>query len=43
MNLFGSTKTIIDKTKKCENVTTLEVIEEVLVQGNLVNNQYQKV
>ena len=43
MNLFGSTKTIIDKTKKCENVTALEVIEEVLVQGNLVNNQYQKV
>ena len=43
MNLFGSTKTIIDKTKKYENVTTLEVIEEVLVQGNLKNNQYQKV
>ena len=43
MNLFGSTKTIISKTKNCENVTTLEVIEAVLVQDNLLNNQYQKV
>ena len=42
MKLFGSTKTIIDKTKYCENVPTLEVIEVVLVQCNLVNNQFQK-
>ena len=38
MNLFGSTKTITDKTKDRENVTTIVVIEVVLVKGNLVNN-----
>ena len=42
MKLFGSTKKIIDKTKNGENVPSLEVVEVVLVQGNLVDNQYQQ-
>ena len=42
MKLFGSTKTILDKKKYCENVPTLEMVEVVLVQCNLVNNQFQK-
>ena len=40
--LFGSTKNLIDKTKNGENMTSLEVIEIVLVQCNLVDNQYQQ-
>ena len=39
MKLFGSTKTIIDKTKNGEKAPTLEVVELVLVQGNLLDNQ----
>ena len=39
MKLFGSTKKIIAKTKNGENVPSLEV---VLVQCNLVDNQYQQ-
>ena len=39
MKVFGNTKTIIDKTNNSENVPTLEAIEVVLVQFNLVNNQ----
>ena len=42
MKLFGSTKNLIDKTKNPENVPSLEVVEVVLVQCNLVDNQYQK-
>ena len=42
MKLFGSTKKLIDKTKNRENVTSLEVVEGVLVQCNLVDNQYQQ-
>ena len=42
MKLFGSTKKLIDKTKNGENVPSLEVAEVVLVQCNLVNNQYQQ-
>ena len=41
MNLFGSTKKLIDKTKNGENVPSLEVVEVVLVQYNLVDKQYQ--
>ena len=41
MKLFGSTKTI-DKTKDGEKVPSLEVAEVVLVQCNLVDNQYQQ-
>ena len=40
IRLFGSTKKI-GKTKNVENVPVLEVAEVVLVQRNLVHNQYQ--
>ena len=42
MKLIGSTKKVIDKTKNGENVPSLEVVEAVLVQCNLVDNQYQQ-
>ena len=42
MKLLGSTKKLIDKTKYGENVPSLEVVEVVLVQCNLVDNQYQQ-
>ena len=42
MKLFGSTKKLTDKTKNEENVLSLEVDEVVLVQCNLVDNQYQQ-
>ena len=37
MKLFGSTKKLIHKTKNGENVPSLEVVEVVLVQCNLVD------
>ena len=42
MKLLGSTKKLIDKTKNGENIPVLEVAEVVLVQCNLVDNQYQQ-
>ena len=42
MKLFGSTKKIIDNTKNGENVPSLEIHEEVLVQCNLLDNQDQQ-
>ena len=42
MKLFGSTKKLIDKTKNGENLPSLEVVEVVLVQCNLVDNQDQE-
>ena len=42
VKLFGSTKKSIDKTKNGENLPNLEVVEVVLVQCNLVDNQYQQ-
>ena len=42
MKFFGSTKKLIDKTKTGEKVPSLEVLEAVLVQCNLVDNQYQQ-
>ena len=42
VKLFDSTKKLIDKTKNGENVPSFEVIEVVLVQSNLVDNQYQQ-
>ena len=42
MKLFRSTKKLIDKTKNGENVPSLEVVEVVLVQCNLVGNQHQQ-
>ena len=42
MKLFGGTKKLIDKTENGENVSSLEVVGVVLVQCNLVDNQYQQ-
>ena len=42
MKLFGSAKILIDKTKNRENVATIEVVEVLLVQCNLVHNQYKQ-
>ena len=42
MELFGSTKKLIDKMKNREKATSLEVVEVALVQCNLVYNQYQQ-
>ena len=42
MELFGSTEKLIDKTKNRENIQSLDVVEAVLVQCNLVDNQYQQ-
>ena len=42
MKLFGSTKTLTEKTKNVENVPSLEVTEVVLVHRNLVDNQCQR-
>ena len=42
MRSFGSTKKLIGKTKTGENMPSLEVVEIVLVQCNLVDNQYLK-
>ena len=42
MKLFGSIEKLLSKTKKRENLPILEVAEVVLVQCNLVNNQYQQ-
>ena len=35
-------KKIIEKVENGENVPTVEVVEVVLVQCNLVDNQYQE-
>ena len=40
MKLFGGKKKLINKTKNGENVPTLEVVEVVLVQCNLLDNDY---
>ena len=42
MKLFGSTEKVVNKTKNREKVPNLEVVEVVLVQCNLVDNQYQQ-
>ena len=42
VKLFGSTKTLIYKTKNGEKLPSLEVVEVVSVQCNLVDNQYQQ-
>ena len=42
MKLFGSTKKLItNKKKNGENVPSLEVVEVVLYQCNLLDNKYQ--
>ena len=40
MKLFGSAKKLIDKTKNGKSVSSLEVVEAVLVQCNWVDNLY---
>ena len=42
IKLFGDTKILIGKTMNGENVFSLEAVEVVLVQCNLVDNQYQQ-
>ena len=42
MKLFGSSNKLIDKTKNGENLQGLEVVEPVIVQYNLVDNQYHE-
>ena len=42
MNLFGSTKKLIARTKNGENFPSLEVVEVVLLQCNLIDNQYRQ-
>ena len=42
IQLFGSTKKLIDKTKNGEKVPSLEVVEVVLVQCNLVDKHFQR-
>ena len=42
MKLLGSTKKLINKTQNGQNVPSLEVVKVVLVQCNLVGNQYQQ-
>ena len=42
MKLFGSTKTLIDKTRNGKNVLSLQVVEIVLSQCILLDNQYQQ-
>ena len=41
VNIFGGTHNLIGKTKNGENVLSPEVVEVVLVQCNLVDNQYR--
>ena len=43
MKLLGSTKNEIAKDKNGENVQHLEIKEVVLVNCNIVNNDYQQV
>ena len=44
INLFGGAKKKLkDKTKNAENVPSLEVVEVVLVQCNLVDNKFQQI
>ena len=42
MKLFGRTKYKITKDQNGENVTHLEITEVVLVDCNIVNNDYQQ-
>ena len=42
MQLLGSSKKVIDKNKDGEIVPRLETVDVVLVDCNLVNNNYQQ-
>ena len=41
MKLLGSTKKVVVKDKNGENVPKLEIVEAVLINCNLVKNDYQ--
>ena len=42
MKLLGSTKSKINKDKNVENVPHLEISKVVLINCNIVNNDYQQ-
>ena len=42
INVWNSISKSLDKTKNGEKVTSFEVAEAVLVQGDLLDNQYQQ-
>ena len=42
MKLLGSTESKITKDKNGENVPHLEIVEIVVIQCNVVNNNYQQ-
>ena len=42
MKSFDSKQKLIDKTENGKNIRSFEVVEVVLVQCNLVDNQYQQ-
>ena len=42
MKLLGSTKSNITKDKNGENTPHLEITEVVLIQCNIINNDYQQ-
>ena len=42
MKLFGSTKKLIDNTMNGKNIANFGVVQVVLVQFNLVDNQYHQ-
>ena len=42
MKLFGSIKKLIGKAKNGEKVASLEVVQVILVQFNLLDYQYQQ-
>ena len=42
MKWFDSTKKLIDKTENGEKLPSLELVQMVLVQCNIVDNQYQQ-
>ena len=42
IKLYGNTKKLIDNAKNDKNVPSLEVVEVVLVQCDLLDNQYQQ-
>ena len=42
MKLLGSTSSIMEEDKNCENVPRAEDVEVALVHCNLVNNSYQQ-
>ena len=42
MEIFGSTNKFLENAKDVENIPNLKIVGVVLVQCNLVDNQYQQ-